>query len=65
MNQHVREISEASAACELLPHPRLIVVIDNLRQIHDHPRFLASRRKLRITLAFTPTESSWLNLMPK
>lgn len=42
---------------------RLIVVIDNLHQTHDHPRFLALLRKLRIEVAFTPTEASWLNLI--
>jgi hypothetical protein len=31
--------------------------------IHDHPRFLALARRLGITLVFTPTEASWLNLI--
>ncbi|HAL26618.1 MAG TPA: hypothetical protein DCP25_07750 [Chloroflexi bacterium] len=62
--KRVREVSEAfrrlRACC---PHRRLIVVIDGLRQVHDHPRFLALCHKLRIELAFTPTEASWLNLI--
>ncbi len=43
------------------PRRRLFVIIDGLHQVHDHPRFLALCRKLRITLVFTPTEASWLN----
>ena len=31
--------------------------------IHDHPRFLALLRRLRITPVWTPTEASWLNLI--
>src|SRR6266511_1824050 len=42
---------------------RLFVVLDNLRHIHDSPRFLALLRRLRITPVFTPTEASWLNLI--
>lgn len=42
-------------------HRRLFVSIDGLHQVHDHPRFLALCRKLRITLVFTPTEASWVN----
>jgi len=58
----LREIDEAFRrlrAC--YPHRRLFVVLDNLHQIHDHPRFLGLARRLGITLAFTPTEASWLN----
>ncbi len=43
------------------PRRRLFVIIDGLHQVHDHPRFLALCRKLRITLVFTPTEASWMN----
>ena len=60
--KRIREVSEAFRrlrAC--YPHRRLFVVIDGLHQVHDHPRFLALCKKLRITLVFTPTESSWLN----
>lgn len=39
------------------------MVLDNLRHIHDNPRFLALARRLGITLVFTPTEASWLNLI--
>ncbi len=60
--KRIREVSEAFCrlrAC--YPRTKLDVVIDNLHQVHDHPRFLARCKKLRITLVFTPTESSWLN----
>jgi transposase len=45
------------------PHRRLFVVLDNLHNIHDHPRFLALLRRLRIHPVWTPTEASWLNLI--
>jgi len=45
------------------PHTKLFVVMDNLHQLHDHPRFLALLRKLRIHPVWTPTEASWLNLI--
>lgn len=60
--KRIREIEEAFRrlrAC--YPHRRLYVILDNLHQVHDHPRFLAFARRLRITLVFTPTEASWLN----
>lgn len=60
--KRLREIEEAFRrlrAC--YPHRRLYVILDNLHQVHDHPRFLAVARHLRITLVFTPTEASWLN----
>lgn len=44
------------------PRRRLFVVMDNLHDTHDHPRFLALLR-LRITPVWTPTEASWLNLI--
>lgn len=62
--KRLREIEEAFRrvrAC--YPRRRLYVILDNLRMIHDHPRFLALCRKLRIQLVFTPTEASWLNLI--
>lgn len=45
------------------PGKKLLVVMDNLHNIHNHPRFLALLRRLRIRPVFTPTESSWLNLI--
>jgi len=42
---------------------RLFVVMDNLHQTHDHPSFRRLLRKLRISPVWTPTESSWLNLV--
>jgi len=60
-----KRISEVADAFRRLracyPHRRLFVIIDGLHQVHDHPRFLAICRKLRITLVFTPTEASWMN----
>lgn len=60
--KRIVEVSEAFRrlrAC--YPHRRLFVIIDGLRNVHDHPRFLALCRKLRITLVFTPTQASFLN----
>jgi DDE superfamily endonuclease len=45
------------------PRTKLYVVMDNLHQLHDHPRFLALLKKLRIHPVWTPTEASWLNLI--
>jgi hypothetical protein len=45
------------------PRKRLFVVMDNLHQTHDHPTFLRLLRKLGIRPVWTPTESSWLNLI--
>ncbi len=62
--RRVAEVAEAFRrlrAC--YPRWRLFVVLDNLRHIHDSPRFLALLRRLRITPVFTPTEASWLNLI--
>ncbi len=42
---------------------RLYVVLDNLHNVHDHPTVLALMHKLRIHPLWTPTESSWLNLI--
>jgi len=60
--KRIVEVTEAFRrlrAC--YPHRRLYVIIDGLHQVHDHPRFLALCKKLRITLVFTPTEASFLN----
>jgi hypothetical protein len=45
------------------PGKKLFVVMDNLHNLHDHPRFLALLRQLRIAPVYTPTEASWLNLI--
>ena len=45
------------------PRKRLFVILDNLHNVHDHPRFLALLRRLRIHPAWTPTQASWLNLI--
>jgi hypothetical protein len=45
------------------PSKQLFVVMDNLHNVHDHPRFLALLHRLRIRPVFTPTEASWLNLI--
>ncbi len=61
-HKRIVEVAEAFRrlrAC--YPRRRLFVIIDGLHQVHDHPRFLALCRKLRITLVFTPTEASWMN----
>ncbi|MDE3193626.1 MAG: transposase [Chloroflexota bacterium] len=60
--KRLREVGEAFRrlrAC--YPRKKLYVVLDNLHAVHDHPRFLALCRRLRIHLVFTPTEGSWLN----
>jgi transposase len=62
--KRVVDISEAFRrlrAC--YPRQRLFVIMDNLRNVHDHPRFLALLRRLRIEPVWTPTEASWLNLI--
>jgi hypothetical protein len=62
--KRVAEVSEAFRrlrAC--YPRKRLFVIMDNLRNVHDHPRFLALLRRLRIQPVPTPTEGSWLNLI--
>jgi hypothetical protein len=58
------ELSEAFRrlrAC--YPRRRLLVIMDNLHHTHDHPRFLALLRRLRIHPVWTPTDASWLNLI--
>jgi DDE superfamily endonuclease len=45
------------------PNKKLQVVMDNLRNVHDHPRFLHLLRQLRIRPVFTPTDASWLNVI--
>jgi hypothetical protein len=45
------------------PGKKLLVVLDNLRNVHDNPRFLALLRRLKIEPVWTPTEASWLNLI--
>ena len=63
--KRIREIGEAFRrlrAC-YSPRTKLYVVLDNLRNVHDNPRFRELAKRLRITLVFTPTEASWLNLI--
>jgi hypothetical protein len=45
------------------PRKRLFVILDNLHNVHDHPRFLALLRRLHIRPVWTPTEASWFNLI--
>jgi len=45
------------------PRRHLYVILDNLPNVHDHPRFLQLLRQLRITPVYTPTDASWLNLI--
>lgn len=45
------------------PRKRLFVVLDNLRNVHDHPEVQALMRRLHIHPVWTPTEASWLNLI--
>jgi hypothetical protein len=62
--KRVAEVSEAFRrlrAC--YPRRGLFVIMDGLRNVHDHPRFLALLRRLRIQPVPTPTEASWLNLI--
>lgn len=62
-----KRVVELSAAFRRLracyPRQRLYVILDNLPHVHDHPRFLALLRRLRITPIYTPTNASWLNLI--
>ena len=41
--------------------PPPVVIMDNLHNVHDHPRFLALLRRLHIHPVWTPTNASWLN----
>ena len=62
--KRVADVSDAFRrlrAC--YPRTRLFVIMDNLHNVHDHPRFLALLRRLRIHPVYTPTEASWLNLI--
>ena len=60
----VAEVSEAFRQLrKCYPRKSLYVVLDNLHNVHDHPRFLALLKNLHIHPAWTPTEASWLNLI--
>ena len=62
--KRVADVSDAFRrlrAC--YPRTRLFVIMDNLHNVHDHPRFLTLLRRLRIEPIWTPTEASWLNLI--
>ncbi len=61
-----RVLDISKAFCYLrhcYPRKRLFVILDNLHNVHDHPRFLALLRRLHIRPVWTPTEASWLNLI--
>lgn len=62
-----RGLAEVSEAFRLLrkcyPRKPLYVVLDNLHNVHDHPKFHALLKELHIHPAWTPTEASWLNLI--
>jgi hypothetical protein len=45
------------------PRRRLYVILDNLPNVHDHPRFLKLLRRLHIIPVYTPTNAWWLNLI--
>ena len=60
----VLDISKAFGRLrQCYPRKRLFVILDNLHNVHDHPRFLTLLRRLRIQPIWTPTEASWLNLI--
>ena len=62
--KRVVDISKAFACLRrCYPRKRLYVILDNLRNVHDHPRFLSLLRRLQIHPVWTPTEASWLNLI--
>jgi transposase len=62
--KRVKEVSEAFKRLRrCYPRRKLFVIMDNLRNVHDHPTFLSLLRELRIHPVWTPTESSWLNLI--
>lgn len=65
--QSRRGVAEVSDAFQRLrrcyPRRQLFVVLDNLHNVHDHPRFLALLKRLHIHPVWTPTEASWLNLI--
>ena len=62
-----KRVVELRAAFRLLrscyPRTHLYVILDNLPNVHDHPRFLRLLKDLRITPINTPTNASWLNLI--
>jgi hypothetical protein len=62
--KRIREVSEAFVRLRrCYPRRRLFVILDNLHNVHDHPRFLALLRRLHIHPVWTPTEASWINLI--
>lgn len=63
-HKRVADICEAFQRLrKCYPRRRLFVVLDNLRNVHDHPKVLALMHRLRIHPVWTPTEASWLNLI--
>ncbi|PYV19464.1 MAG: hypothetical protein DMG21_01545 [Acidobacteria bacterium] len=62
--KRIHEVAEAFRRLRrCYPRRRLFVVLDNLHNVHDHPRFLTLLRHLRIPPVWTPTEASWINLI--
>lgn len=62
--KRIVEVSEAFRRLrQCYPRKKLFVILDNLHNVHDHPRFLGLLRRLRIHPVWTPTEASWLNLI--
>ena len=60
--KRIVEVSEAFRRLRgCYPRKRLFVIMDNLHNVHDHPRFLALLRRLHIHPVWTPTDASWLN----
>lgn len=70
LNGFFRKRKRVADLCEALcrlrrcyPNTRLFLILDNLKNVHDHPRVLALMRRLRIHPVWTPTNASWLNLI--
>ncbi len=62
--KRIREVAEAFRRLRrCYARQRLFVILDNLHNVHDHPRFLALLHRLRIHPVWTPTEASWINLI--
>lgn len=62
--KRIRKVAEAFRRLRrCYPRQRLFVILDNLHNVHDHPRFLALLRRLRIHPVWTPTDASWINLI--
>ncbi len=61
--KRIVEVSEAFRRLRAgYPRKRLFVIMDKLHNVHDHPRFVALRRRLHIRPVWTPTDASWLTI---